>query len=359
MWSRDWETVSRSAATTLSYSAYLVTSAKLSFPARGTDVSMAFLIGTDEAGYGPNLGPLVVTATVWEVPSDLLKRDLFPLLQQAVTNSAPEELDERIWIGDSKQLYKPGGGLLHLERGVLATLTAATSVTPRSWQELLLAVDPRGVSDARRLPWYEHFDERVPIDVTNSETSQAADRFRAGLENKGIRLCKVRSAVVCADRFNDLLIDCGNKSSALSQVTLDLVVEIMVGLNGPILVRCDKHGGRNRYGPLLQQRFPDSLVLVRREARDESRYETGPAGSGIEFRFTAKGDRHLPSALASMYSKYIREVAMRGFNSFWCDHLHELKPTAGYPTDARRFKKDITKVQSRLGIRDEILWRAR
>ena len=29
---------------------------------------MQYLLGTDEAGYGPNLGPLVVTATVWEVP---------------------------------------------------------------------------------------------------------------------------------------------------------------------------------------------------------------------------------------------------------------------------------------------------
>ena len=29
---------------------------------------MTYLIGTDEAGYGPNLGPLVISATVWQVP---------------------------------------------------------------------------------------------------------------------------------------------------------------------------------------------------------------------------------------------------------------------------------------------------
>ena len=29
---------------------------------------MPFLLGTDEAGYGPNLGPLVISASVWEVP---------------------------------------------------------------------------------------------------------------------------------------------------------------------------------------------------------------------------------------------------------------------------------------------------
>ncbi len=31
---------------------------------------MGYVLGTDEAGYGPNLGPLVVTATLWEVPDD-------------------------------------------------------------------------------------------------------------------------------------------------------------------------------------------------------------------------------------------------------------------------------------------------
>ena len=32
---------------------------------------MSYLIGTDEAGYGPNLGPLVISASVWHVPDGL------------------------------------------------------------------------------------------------------------------------------------------------------------------------------------------------------------------------------------------------------------------------------------------------
>ena len=31
---------------------------------------MAFLIGTDEAGYGPNLGPLTICGTLWSIDKD-------------------------------------------------------------------------------------------------------------------------------------------------------------------------------------------------------------------------------------------------------------------------------------------------
>jgi hypothetical protein len=36
-----------------------------------------------------------------------------------------------------------------------------------------------------------------------------------------------------------------------------------------------------------------------------------------------------------------------------------IKPTAGYPTDSWRFKKQIAGVQSELAIDDRILWRQR
>ena len=64
---------------------------------------MQTIIGTDEAGYGPNLGPLVITATVWQVPDDI--SDLYVALADALS---PQHLDgdTRLPIADSKQLYK-------------------------------------------------------------------------------------------------------------------------------------------------------------------------------------------------------------------------------------------------------------
>ena len=79
----------------------------------------------------------------------------------------------------------------------------------------------------------------------------------------------------------------------------------------------------------------------------------------MEIAFQAKGESHLPTALASMASKYLRELAMHAFNDFWRGHVADLRPTAGYPVDAQRFKADIAAGQQSLGIEDRIVWRTK
>ena len=60
-----------------------------------------------------------------------------------------------------------------------------------------------------------------------------------------------------------------------------------------------------------------------------------------------------------MTSKYLRELAMRAFNAWWCGRVDDLRPTAGYPVDARRFKRAIEARQAELGVDDRVLWRCR
>ena len=79
---------------------------------------MAYLVGTDEAGYGPNLGPLVIAATVWEVPDDALSIDLYESLSPFIqAKSLPVGDESQLAIADSKNLYSPGKGVAQLERG--------------------------------------------------------------------------------------------------------------------------------------------------------------------------------------------------------------------------------------------------
>ena len=63
--------------------------------------------------------------------------------------------------------------------------------------------------------------------------------------------------------------------------------------------------------------------------------------------------------MASLVCKYVRELSMELFNQFWSEHVPGLKPTAGYPLDAVRFKQDIAEAQTKLGITDDVLWRER
>ena len=52
-------------------------------------------------------------------------------------------------------------------------------------------------------------------------------------------------------------------------------------------------------------------------------------------------------------------AVMRAFNDYWCRQLPQLRPTAGYSQDARRFKKQIAALQTALGIDDRQLWRSK
>lgn len=321
---------------------------------------MAFLVGTDEAGYGPNLGPLVVSATVWQVPSAQI--DLFASLRNSICRPCDSEDEAKLVIGDSKELYKPGKGLAGLERGVLTCL-ASLEKRPRTWRQIWNHLAAREDSKTiSKIPWYQNFKQQIPVELTSQEIRDAADSFVVSCQSAGCSLIDMRSRVVCPPVFNTLCDRHGNKASALSHTTLELVRTLLSELpsDEPVFVLSDKHGGRNKYAALLQDIFPDDWVKIHGEGRRESVYELGSKECSRRFVFRAKADESfLPSALASMVSKYLRELAMRAFNAFWVSRIADLKPTAGYPVDAKRFKRDIEKHQRKLGIDDNLLWRRR
>jgi hypothetical protein len=120
----------------------------------------------------------------------------------------------------------------------------------------------------------------------------------------------------------------------------------------------DKHGGRNRYAAMIQDALPGGFVAAVAEGRDHSRYQVIGLERPVEVTFEPRADvRHFCVALASMASKYLREVLMREFNDFWCGHVPGLKATAGYPGDAERFFAAIRPAAARLGIAEAALWR--
>lgn len=320
---------------------------------------MTVVIGTDEAGYGPNLGPLVITATVWHVPSTVAVERVpdYLALTEVITAAGQAPI-----LGDSKRLYSPGSGLANLERGVLAALALVEGgdAAPGTWRALLQRLDPHCLSRLVDIPWFAAYDCRLPVDADSGQVASARSQLVATLAAADIRLLAMQSRVVFPAEFNERVAACDSKGTALSLWTLELVRHLMeCCADSALVIQCDKHGGRNRYAALLQHLFPDSWIEVREESALQSVYRWGPATRRVEARFAAKGERFLPSALASMAAKYVRELGMQAFNEFWAAHVPGIRRTAGYPADARRFVAQIRDRQQQLGISDNILWRTR
>ncbi len=91
-----------------------------------------------------------------------------------------------------------------------------------------------------------------------------------------------------------------------------------------------------------------------------SRYRLAGAGGDWFVEFAVGADaNHMPVALASMTAKYVREALMLRFNAYWRQWLPEVKPTAGYYTDAQRFLADIQPVLSRCQTPPDVFVRSR
>lgn len=320
---------------------------------------MGFVIGMDEAGYGPNLGPLVVTATVWEVPGNPKRTKFWNEFDGLVVQHAPRTSHE-IQIADSKVVHDPNKGVGPLERSVLAawTMVDGFPATLMDWWSKL-ALHPLFPVAADRTcaePWFVDTDLNLPQQTSHDEVLGLAAAWSQRCVDKRVHLRAIRSDVVLTRRFNNLTTQHDSKGLALSGISMRLLQDVLPMTAGqPTLVWCDKHGGRNRYDELLQDIAGDAFISRLEEGPEKSRYKIGQT----EICFQTKAEAHLPVALASMVCKYMRESAMELFNQFWQRHHPELKGTKGYPNDALRFKEAIAATQLRLGIDELDLWRNR
>ncbi len=309
----------------------------------------------DEAGYGPNLGPLVVTVTVWEVPGSPREFDLWNAMSE-VAQQTPTKERLKLHVADSKQVYSPGKGLAALEKSVLSA-SRMLGRTPQTLTELSEELQPR-ISNLKfdTPPWLSDAELKLPTEINSALIGDIATKWLECCQRSGVTLKEIRSEIVQPQRFNALVRAADNKALALSRLSLNLLRSVWnPDENEPTLVICDKHGGRNRYEDLLAEVLDGQMVFSVGEAKERSVYRVG----STELRFQMKAEANFPVALASIVCKYVRELSMHAFNQFWAKHVPGVKPTAGYPVDAARFKAEIAEIQAQREITDDVLWRER
>ena len=317
------------------------------------------LVGIDEAGYGPLLGPLVVSGAAMEVPTATADGCLWTLLRESVSATTSARRS-RVPILDSKKLFSQKDGLGRLERAVLAVVAAWGGVPP-SLHALLRLLNSDVLAKLEEYPWYCERDFSLPKEADERAVRLAGGLFRRDVEAQGARLAGLWSEVLLEGHFNRLVNGTRNKAVVLSGLTLRLVLRIAERYpQGDIHFHVDKQGGRAAYGRLLLRAFDGRRLKVLEEGPTNSAYELVEGPSRWRISFSQEGEsRHLLVALASMISKYVRELLMGCFNEFWAESDPSLKPTAGYYQDGLRFLKDIEPHCRRLGVRKELLVRER
>ncbi len=311
--------------------------------------------GVDEAGYGPNLGPLVIAATAWRADPTVGHDAFFELMECLLKDD--EAVGFRgLRIGDSKIVYQSGKGLHELERSVL-TLLAPLGIRPSTLEQLLgdLGVDLEAIQ--REEPWYFEHPVQLPVACETEELERTLDTCLTSEVWERIGLESVRLQYVTPAKFNRHL-EGENKAAVLSSQSLSLVEQLLtsVGLtpSAALTVLMDRHGGRKTYADLLTEQFGEFTFLIE-ESPKVSRYRLGQ----MDVEFHVQGERYLPVAVSSMIAKYIRELSMLSFNRYWQSRLDGLKSTAGYPGDARRYYDEIAPILKKQKVRRELIWRAK
>jgi ribonuclease HII len=331
---------------------------------------MPDLIGVDEAGYGPNLGPLTITGTFWK--NNGSQDCLYNALADVIKRLPDRTRDSRLVVADSKAVYKSSGSIKKLETTVLSFLLALKvarqktvagepdhePLVPQTVREMIeLACPSAKWSSIDLNPGYDFPGTKLPLKADPADIVDHTQQLVLAMEEANVALAAIYCWPIFAGEFNRCLQTYGNKATLLSNRSMNVVANLKPKSTDDLEIVCDKHGGRNHYLSLIKTQLTNQSVATGEETRTSSDYSFTESSRDVVIRFQAGGESFMPTALASMVSKYIREVFMEAWNQFWIKKIPGLKPTKGYPVDAKRFKSAINQAQKSLDISDHDIWR--
>jgi ribonuclease HII len=296
------------------------------------------IVGVDENGLGPLLGPLVTTAVSLEL-----------------ARYRPEHhanVGRALGIDDSKATA--GFGQMALAEGLaLALVEALTGVLPTDIDALFdaLLLD---APDALRTPCPsgsrpQCWSVSIALPCFGGDLEAGREALRK-LHKAGLKPLHLRSAIACTGSLNTRL----RKGQSRVEVDLELmerlVIDARAHVAGELRAICGMVGGIRNYIAKMRH-LPRLGVRAARAHAPTLAYEVQGVGH-VRFEIDADAN-HLPVALASMVGKYVRELAMERQNRFYRKHDASLDEVSGYHDPVtQRFVVASTALRSSLGIDD-------
>ncbi|MHC4122641.1 MAG: hypothetical protein ACYSSI_03630 [Planctomycetota bacterium] len=232
---------------------------------------MAVLIGIDEAGFGPILGPLVISSSVFSVPRELLHADMWQILRKSVGKNR-KHLSGRLLITDSKKAYSRSLGIKHLERTTLASIECFGK-KPSTLSELLGLLCPDSLERLKNYPWYNRAGGNA-LSADEADIKIVSSVFEDNLALNNIELLKLQSRCLDVAYYNELVNAVKNKSNVVFSITSQLIKSALDSFTEDELeIIVDRQGGRVRYLKNLQRMFEGMKLKILKEAADRSSYE--------------------------------------------------------------------------------------
>ena len=349
------------------------------------------LIGIDEAGYGPKIGPLCHGYAALRCPDceSGTPPDLWELLHPSVMRH-PAYVGSLI-VDDSKKIYTPALGLRVLQQGIRSFLDCLGAANSASSDDMYQRILPD--ADRARLEedcWGRAL-ENMAQEADKIAAEQAASEAEAlkkktprrkkekphplgpppknipclsdALNSRNVSVLALGARALSARHYNAALT---NHASNKADVNWNVIAEEfsrLMSLAQPgedIYAVIDRQGGRKFYTGKISALFAGSMAWVEKETPHASIYKIETPERTIRVAFLVDADGlSFPVALGSMAAKLARELCMQRLNAFFKSHAPEIRPTAGYYGDANRFLKETKALRKKLAIENAALIRTK
>ncbi|HEY6881790.1 MAG TPA: hypothetical protein VI299_27370, partial [Polyangiales bacterium] len=263
------------------------------------------VVGVDENGLGPLLGPLVTTAVALEL-----------------SRYRPEHhanLGRELGIDDSKATA--GFGQMALAEGLaLALVESLTGTAPADidalFEALLLDAPAQLRAPCPSASRPQCWSVTLPLPCFGGDLALGREALRK-LHKAGLRPVHLRSALACTGSLNTLL----RKGQSRVEVDLELmerlVLDVRAHVQEDVRAICGMVGGIRNYTAKMRH-LPAHGVRPARAQGSTLAYDVQGIGH-VRFEIDADAN-HLPVALASMVGKYVRELSMERQNRFYRGH---------------------------------------